>query len=184
MMMWLLVVTMLLMGCASPHRTGSQEEALRYYPLLLPSSYGSTVVIEQLLDGWAKGEHFQLHSQLEINAHQILVLGFTAFQTRAFALQYDGKSVIFENFTDRRMPFSPVVVISDIQKILWPTLPNRDGWNIVDDAITRVRLVFFEGQVVTRIQYEGTSALDGDVELEDLLYGYQLRIRTLNVWGG
>src|SRR5688572_14024307 len=102
-MIWLLLVTMLLMGCAGPHRAGSQQESLRYYPLLLPSSYGATLVTEQLLDGWAEGKHFQLHSQLEIDAHQILVLGFTAFQTRAFALRYDGKSVQFENFTDLKM---------------------------------------------------------------------------------
>jgi Protein of unknown function (DUF3261) len=184
MMIWLSVVAMLLMGCASLHRPASQQESLHYYPLLLPSSYGGTLAIEQFLDGWAKGEHFQLHSQLEIDAHQILVLGFTAFQTRAFALRYDGTSVQFENFTDRRMPFPPVMIISDIQKILWPTLPKQDGWSIVDDTTARIRFVFFEGQVVTRIQYEGTSPLDGDVELVDLLYGYQFRIRTLNVWGG
>ena len=183
-MIWLFVVTMLLMGCAGPHRTGAQQESLRYYPLLLPSSYGGTLVIEQFLDGSAKEEHFQLHSQLEIDAHQILVLGFTAFQTRAFALRYDGKSVNFENFTERRLPFPPVMIISDMQKILWPTLPNQDGWSIVDDASTRVRLVLFEGQVATRIQYQGTSPLNGDVELVDLLYGYQLRIRTLHVWSG
>jgi Protein of unknown function (DUF3261) len=184
MRLWLSVLTMLFMGCASPHRMASQQEAFHYYPLLLPSSYGGTVAIEQFLDGWAKGEHFQLHSQLEIDAHQILVLGFTAFQTRAFTLRYDGTAVTFENFTDRRMPFPPVMILSDIQKVLWPALPNQDGWSIVDDAIARVRLVFFEGQVVTRIQYEGASPLDGDVELVDLLYGYQFRIRTLNVWGG
>lgn len=184
MMMWLLVVAMLLMGCAGPHRTGAQQESLRYYPLLLPSSYGGTLIIEQFLDGWAKEERFQLHSQLEIDAHQILVVGFTAFQTRAFALRYDGKSVKFENFTDRRMPFPPEMIISDIQKILWPALPNQRGWSIVDDAVARVRLVFFEGQVVTRIQYQGTSPLNGDVELVDLLYGYQFRIRTLHVWSG
>jgi Protein of unknown function (DUF3261) len=183
-MIWLWLVTMLLMGCASPHRTGFQPMSLRYYPLLVPSTYGGTLVIEQLLDGWAQGEHFELHSQLEIDAHRILVLGFTAFQTRAFALQYDGQSVKFENFTGRKMPFPPAMIISDIQKIFWPTLPTQDGWRIVDDAIARERLVFFEGQVATRIQYHGASPLDGDVELVDLLYGYQLRVRTLNVWGG
>jgi hypothetical protein len=184
MMIWLLVVAMLLMGCAGPHRTGAQQESLRYYPLLLPSSYGGTLIIEQFLDGWAKEERFQLHSQLEIDANQILVVGFTAFQTRAFALRFDGKSVKFENFTDRRIPFPPEMIISDIQKILWPALPNQRGWSIVDDAVARVRLVFFEGQVVTRIQYQGTSPLNGEVELVDLLYGYQFRIRTLHVWSG
>jgi len=180
----LCMVAMLLMSCASPHRTGLSPESLRYYPLLPPSSYGGTLVVEQLLDGWAQGEHFQLHSQLEIDAHQILVFGFTAFQTRAFALQYDGHAVKFENFTDRQMPFPPVMIVSDIQKVLWPTLPQQDRWSVEDDVLAGVRLVSFEGQVVTRIQYHGRSPLDGEVELVDLLYGYQLRIRTLHVWSG
>jgi hypothetical protein len=178
------MVAMLLIGCASPHHPGSSQALMPYYPLLPPSSYGGTLVVEQLLDGWAKGERFQLHSQLEIDAHQILVFGFTAFQTRAFALQYDGHAVKFENFTDRQMPFPPVMMVSDIQKILWPTLPNQDRWSVEDDVLAGIRLVSFEGQVVTRIQYHGKSPLDGEVELVDLLYGYQLRIRTLHVWSG
>jgi hypothetical protein len=177
---WLLL---LLVGCGTYHRPGSQPDALRYYPLLLPSSYGRTVVIEQLLEGWAKGAHFQFHSQLEIDTQHILVVGLTPFQTKAFVLRYDGKTLAFENFTDREMPFPPVMILADIQKVLWPTLPNRDGWNIVDDTTSKVRRVFFAGQLVTRIQYRGTSPLDGDVELVDLQYGYQLHIRTLHVGG-
>jgi hypothetical protein len=91
--------------------------------------------------------------------------------------------VAFENFTDRKMPFPPEMILSDIQKVLWPTLPNRDGWNIVDDTVHKTRLVFFAGQLVTRIQYRGASPTDGDVELVDLQYGYRLHIRTFNVWG-
>jgi uncharacterized protein DUF3261 len=178
------MVALLLLGCASPHQTGSSPDTPPHYPLLPPSGYGGTLVMEQLLDGWAKGEHFQLHSQLEIDAQQILVVGFTAFQTKAFTLQYDGHAVTFENFTDRQMPFSPAMIISDIQKILWPTLPNQDRWSVEDDVLAGVRLVSFAGQVVTHIQYHGRSPLDGEVELVDLRYGYQLRIRTLHVWSG
>jgi hypothetical protein len=171
------------MGCSTRHHTGYQQEALRYYPLLLPSGYRHPVTIEQLVEGWARGEHFQFRSQLEIDTYHMLVIGFTTFQIKAFVIRYDGKTVEFENFTDRKMPFPPEMILSDIQKVLWPTLPNRDGWNIVDDAVNKVRLVFFAGRLVTRIQYRGTSPMDGEVELVDLQYGYQLHIRTLNVWG-
>jgi hypothetical protein len=182
-MTWFCVLLLLLMGCGAQHRTNYQPTALRYYPLLLPSSYHYPVTIEQLVEGWARGEHFQFRSQLEIDTHHMLVMGFTTFQIKAFVIRYDGKTVEFENFTDRQMPFPPEMILSDIQKVWWPTLPNRDGWRIVDDTAHKVRLVFFAGQLVTRIQYRGTSAMDGDVELVDVHYGYQLHIRTLHVWG-
>lgn len=182
-MIQLCLLLLLLVGCGAHHQTSYQPEALRYYPLLPPSSYRRTVAIEQLIEGWAKGEHFQFHSQLEIDAYHMLVLGFTTFQIKAFVIRYDGKTVDVENFTDRKMPFPPEMVLSDIQKILWPALPNRDGWHIVDDTTSKVRLVFFAGQLVTRIQYRGPSPIDGDVELVDLQYGYQLHIHTLNVGG-
>ena len=44
--------------------------------------------------------------------------------------------------------------------------------------------MFFEGQLVTRIQYQGTSPLDGDVELIDLQYGYQFRYSHLECLEG
>jgi hypothetical protein len=183
-MIWLCIVTMLFVGCATHHQMGPAAVPLRYYPLLPPSSYGGTLILEQLIEGWSKGEHFQLHSQLEIDADQILVLGFTAFHTKAFALRYDGKTVDFENFTDRRIPFPAAMILSDIQKVLWPHLPDREAWHIVDDRMAKIRLVFFEGQLVTRIQYQGASRIDGNAELNDLQHGYQLSIRTLSSWGG
>jgi hypothetical protein len=183
-MIWLCIVTMLLMGCNRHQPMAYRPEPIRHYPLRLPSSYGRPVILEQFLEGWVNGEHFQLHSQLEIDAQHMLVLGFTPFQTKAFVLRFDGKTVEFENFTDRRMPFPPELILSDIQKVLWHALPNREGWSIVDDPAAKVRLVFFEGQLVNLIQYQGASPIDGDVRLVDWQYGYELYIRTLHTWGG
>ena len=184
MMRWLFIVVIGLAGCAAQHQAGEVPGRLRYYPLLLPSSYGGMLILEQLIEGWAKGEHFQLHLQLEIDPEQIRVVGFTAFRTKAFALRYDGRTIDFENFTDRRMPFPPAMILSDIQKVLWPKLPDREAWHIVDDPAAKVRLVFFDGQLMTRIQYHGGFPTAGDTELSDLQYGYQLYMRSLNSWGG
>lgn len=176
------LVLLLLMGCSlHPHTPIQPPEALQYYPLLPPRSYGRTIGIEQLLEGEFQENHFQLHAFLEIAADHILVLGFTAFQTRAFIIRYDGSTLEFENFTDRKLPFPPAMILSDIQQVLWPTLPSRAGWRIVDDPVGRVRCVFFADQLVTRIQYNGTSPTHGEVALSNMKYGYQLRIRTVAV---
>ena len=181
-MKWLLVVIWLA-GCAAHHQEGYAPGGVRYYPLLPPSSYGGVLILEQLLEGWAKGEQFQLHLQLELDPDQLRVVGLTAFQTKAFALRYDGRTIDFENFTDRRMPFPPAMILSDIQKVLWPTLPDREGWHIVDDPVTKTRRVFFDGQLMTRIQYHAGFPTAGDAELSDLQYGYRLYVRILNRWG-
>ncbi len=178
----LLLILPLLIGCSMQHHTLShQPPVFHYYPLLSPVSYGQSLGLEQLLGGRFKENHFQLHTLLEIDADQIVVLGFTPLQTRAFVIRYDGRALEFENFTDRKMPFPPEMILSDIQQVFWPALPNRGGWRVVDDQVERIRLVFFEDQLVTRIQYNGTSPTNGEVALSNMKYGYQLRIRTVTV---
>jgi hypothetical protein len=183
-MRWCFIVMALLVGCTMHHQMRTAPAPLRHYPFVVPRSSGGRLHREQLIEGWSKGGHLQLYSHLEIDIDKILVVGFTAFQTKAFVLRYDGKTVAFENLTDRLMPFPPVMILSDIQKVLWPDLPDQQAWHIVDDPIAKLRLVFFEGQLMTRIQYQGPSRTAGDAELEDLQYGYQLYIHILNSWGG
>ncbi|MGE3538577.1 MAG: DUF3261 domain-containing protein [Candidatus Tectimicrobiota bacterium] len=165
------------MQCPPVPRT----DAVPHYPLLPPRSYGGTVVIEQLLEGWARGEHFQLYSQIDINPQHIVVLGLTAFHVKVFLLRYDGKTLEFENFTDRQLPFAPALILSDIQKIFWPTLPGQGDWRIIDDAGQRVRYVFYAERLMTRIQYQGALSGPGEIELVDLHFGYRLQIQTLTV---
>jgi hypothetical protein len=183
-MRWLFIVVIWVAGCAAHHQEGYAPGQERYYPLLPPSSYGGVLILEQLIEGSAKGEHFQLHVQLEIDPDQLRVVGFTAFRTKAFALRYDGRTLDFENFTDRRMPFPPAMILSDMQKVLWPNLPDREAWHIVDDPAAKVRLVFFDGRLMTRIQYHGGFPTGGGAELNDVQYGYRLDIHILSSWGG
>jgi hypothetical protein len=183
-MRWLFIVVIWVAGCAAHHQEGYAPGQERYYPLLPPSSYGGVLILEQLIEGSAKGEHFQLHVQLEIDPDQLRVVGFTAFRTKAFTLRYDGRTLDFENFTDRRMPFPPAMILSDMQKVLWPNLPDREAWHIVDDPAAKVRLVFFDGRLMTRIQYHGGFPTGGGAELNDVQYGYRLDIHILSSWGG
>ncbi len=181
-MIRLLLILLLLAGCRLPQPTPShQSSAFHYYPVLPPVSYGRSVGIEQHLEGQFHTQPFQLHIRLEIDPAQILVVGFTSFQTRAFVMRYDGRNLEFETFTDRSLPFPPEMILSDIQQVLWPALPNRRGWRVVDDTTANIRRVFFADQLVTRIQYNGTSPTTGTVALSNLKYGYQLHIRTVNV---
>ena len=150
-----------------------------YYPLQPPASYGGTFAGQSLLTGEFEGRRLQLHTHVEIDADQIVVLGLTPWQTRAFVLRYHGEHLDFKNFTPRKMPFPPALILSDLQQVLWPTLPNPPQWRVEDEVEPRERRVYFRNQLITRIQYAGGPAAPADVTLWNLRYGYQLTIRTL-----
>ncbi len=170
----------LLAGCAlRPQPAQPPTPSLRYYPLLAPSSYEHTVVLDQMLEGEAKGRRFKLRIHIEIDAEQILVVGLTPWQTRAFVLRYDGVKLDFENATRHSMPFPPELMLSDIQQVLWPDLPNNGSWRVTNERRSRERRVYFQDQLVTRIRYHADAATTGDVELSNASFGYRLYIQTL-----
>jgi hypothetical protein len=139
-------------------------------------TFGRSYVAQHLLEGRARGQDFVLQVHVEIDSDGILLLGFTPWQTRAFLLRYDGNALNFENFTDREMPFPPEFILSDLQQVLWPSLPDHNGWHVVDDRHTHERRVSFQRRLITRIKYHGDSPTPSDVELVNIPWDYQLRI--------
>ncbi len=177
-----LLAVYLLAGCVLPPQPPQPPKppSLRHYPLLTPSSYGRTVRLDQLLEGEAKGQRFKLRIHIEIDAEQILVVGLTPWQSRAFVLRYDGEILDFDMpATQRGMPFPPELILSDIQQVLWPDLPDRGSWRVIDDRHARERRVYFQDQLITHIRYHADTATAGDVELSNAPFGYRLHIQTL-----
>ncbi len=176
----LMLALFLLSSCAwLQEPTEPPPSPLTYYPLQTPGSYGGTFTAQSLLEGEYEGRRIQLRTHVEISADQIVVLGLTPWQTRAFVLRYDGQKLDFENFTHREMPFPPALILSDLQQVLWPALPSTAQWRVEDDVHPRERRVYFRNQLMTRIQYAGPSAAPSDVTLWNFPYGYQLNIHTL-----
>jgi hypothetical protein len=151
-----------------------------YYPLQTPGSYGGTFTAQNLLEGQYERRRIQLQTHVEIDADQIVVVGLTPWQTRAFVLRYDGQTLDFENFTHHEMPFPPALILSDLQQVLWPALPSTSPWRVEDDGHPGERRIYFRNQLITRIQYAGQSAAPSNVMLWNFPYGYQLNIRTLH----
>jgi len=161
---------------ATPSSLSPLVPSSSYYPLLSPKTFGRSYVAQHLLEGHARGEKFALQVHVEITPDTILLLGFTPWQTRAFLLRYDGNTLDFNNFTDREMPFPPELILSDLQQVLWPSLPNQNGWQVTDDPRTHERRVSFQQRLITSIRYRGDSLTNGDIELANVPWDYQLRI--------
>jgi hypothetical protein len=170
-------------GCSvisAPHPAPSSASLLPtnspYYPFLSPKTFGRSYVALHVLEGHARGEKFALQVQVEITPDTILLLGFTPWQTRAFLLRYEGNALHFENFTDRELPFAPEFILSDLQQVLWPHLPDHNEWQVTHDSLTQERRVFFQQRLITSIRYHGDSLTNGDIELTNIPWDYQLRI--------
>ena len=161
---------------ASSSSSSPSALSVPQYPLLSPATYGRSYTAQHLLEGHAHGEDFTLQIHVEIDPDHILLLGFTPWQTRAFVLRYDGTTVDFENFTNRDMPFPPARILSDLQQVLWPNLPNLNEWQVVDDPQTHERRVAFQDRLITRVRYQEVPPVQGVVELDNVALGYQLRI--------
>jgi hypothetical protein len=176
----LLFSLFLLPGCAWLQRSAELPASTPMsYPLQTPGSYGGAFSGQHLLEGEYEGRRMQLQTYVEIDADQIVIIGLTPWQTRAFTIQYDGQQLDFENLTHRDMPFPPALILSDVQQVLWPRLPNTAQWRVEDDVHPRQRRVYFQNQLVTCIQYDGPSALPHHVTLQNFRYGYQLKIRIV-----
>ena len=166
-----LLVLMFLPSCAWLQRP-AQPPA---YPLQTPGSYGGTYSGQHLLEGEFDGRRLQLQTYVEIDAQQMVIVGLTPWGTRAFSIRYDGQRLDFENLIHRDTPLPPSLILSDVQQVLWPRLPNTARWRVEDDAHPRERRVYFRRQLVTRITYAGPF----DITLRNMLYGYTLHIRVL-----
>jgi len=175
-----LLTLFLLSSCSWLERSAEPPAStLTSYPLQTPGSYGGTFTGQQLLEGEYEGRRMQLQTYVEIDADQIVIVGLTPWQTRAFTIHYDGQQLDFENLTQRDMPFPPALILSDVQQVLWPVLPNTAQWRVEDDVQPRQRRVYFQDQLVTRIQYDGPPTSPHNVTLQNFRYGYQLQIRIL-----
>lgn len=175
----LLLALCLLPSCAWLYRS-VEPPALTptYYPVQTPGSYGGTFTGQHLLEGEYKGRRMQLQTYVEIDTDQMVIVGLTPWQTRAFVIHYDGQRLDFENFTHREMPFPPALILSNVQQVLWPVLPNTAQWHVADHDHPRERRIYFRNQLVTRIQYGGPSVSPSNITLWNFRYGYQLNIRT------
>jgi hypothetical protein len=178
----LILVLCLLQSCAWWQPTAAPPTpALTYYPLQTPGSYGGIFAAQHLLEGEYEGRRMQFQTYVEIDVDRMVILGLTPWQTRAFTIRYDGQRLDFENVTHQEMPFPPSLILSDVQQVLWPALPNTAQWRVEDDVQPRERRVYFRHQLVTRIQYAGKWPSAGRVRLWNLRYGYQLNIRALEL---
>lgn len=153
-------------------------------PKLSPASFAGTASLAQRL----RFEHAAgvpgdtprtLDVMLEIDPHEVRLAGIAMGQ-RVLSLRWDGTSLDVQRHPLLPAQVDPARVLRDVQYAYWPSaaisagLPA--GWILEDDAAQR-RLLH-DGRAVLRIDYAGSPRWVGDVQLDNLLEGYRLKIQS------
>ena len=139
-----------LTACASLLPAPPSPTQILHYPLLEPRTFGTSSRLQQLFVGEVQGQTVRLRIYIEISPAQLVVVGFTPWETQAFTMTYDGRNLDFKNSSGWTPPFPPAAIVADIQQVLWPSLPEQGKWHCVDGPDKRQRNVFFGDRLICR----------------------------------
>jgi len=175
----LLCTMVLLAGCSTDHRRTLPFAGYVHYPLLPPASFGRTAEFEHVLHAEYKDRTFQLHALLRMDARELLVVGLTPLGTRSFTIRYEGSLVELDNPNGPKLPFPPEMILSDIQEMFWPALPDTGQWQVRALQPSGEREFFLAGQLVSDVRF--TRGKDGRrmIELVNSKYGYHLVLQLI-----
>lgn len=193
-----------LLGCrktaeTSPKNATSKVAPPEYSgPLVDPATISSNFVWQQRVTarhGKTKGS---FDAVLQKEGPELLVLGLTPFQTRAFALTQRGTTYKYEQFVPFPLPFSPQSVLIDIHRAFFfalnGTLPTSGTRStpykqetVIDsfaDGLLQSRrydnLMNTKKALVITYASPGYAAYQAPplTVLTNIAYGYELRVET------
>lgn len=156
-----------------------------------PSQLGQSLTASQLISARWQDEHGNVQSQqlpvqLQVNAQQVLLAGFSSWGTRILSLDYDGDQIQTQVLSglENSLP-KPEQVLFNLMITLWPRNAweaplNQVRWKMIDEA--NQRLVINEhGETILAITYAGDTPLSGDIQFKNLPLNYDITIQTLTL---
>ncbi len=192
------------LGCASNEKTTSQKAPhtkLPNYrgPRVAPNEISSDFMWQQRITARHAQSTTSFDAIVQKRKNQLLIVGLTPFNSRAFLIEQNGLQFKFEKFVPFDLPFAPEAILIDIHRCFFHLLVNnlpesgkRAGqWgeeNIVD---------FFKGGALIKRTYLNVSGTGSALVvtypggytpftpppitiLHNRAYGYQLKIETIS----
>lgn len=176
--MWrrlLVFIGLLLLGGCSAWR--SLPEAVPELPLLLPASYGESVLLKQTLSMTWQQRQQQLLVVAELRPQRLRVMLLSALGQRLATLSYDGIRLESQlGVADLELPLRQI--LAQMQLSLWPEAVIRqhfsttDGWSL--SVAAGGRTAAYNGQPLYRVQYQHNR-----IQLDHLRLEYSVIIETL-----
>jgi len=183
--LFLLMCLLALSACASvsdsKHPTAWLKPGIR---VSLPTArLGPVIQVHQVLTSHYGGRDHALIVALDAGAGHLSLVGLSMAGVRLFTLQYDEQGLqARQHIVAPGLP-PAAQVLSDIMLSYWPAkawqtvLPP--GWQLVDDGLQR-QLLDPQGEVITRIEYEGAPEGRRPVQVQQQAFGYSIQIQNLD----
>ena len=187
-----------LLVIASCSSTQAQRGPPVEYPgeLRPPSDFGADFMMRQKIEAkFNQGQELAFEAVLQKQGDKLTLLGLTPFGSRAFLLEQVGKTVSFQNYVNRELPFPPRYILLDIQRTIYLEAVRDEGTHQVETAEEvmtetwqggrlmerRVRRKSGEPQGELIIQYRG-GMIPGEppewIHFVSGWFGYELKIQT------
>jgi hypothetical protein len=137
-------------GCGgAPARPTDAE-----YPgtLRSPSELPTDFLARQQVEVVRGDTHIVFDAVLQKRGNELVMLVLTPFGTRALVITQRGTTVTVERDAPMDLPFSPRVVLLDVQRVLFPlaAAPSTDGDRTIESDGERTRESWRGGRLVSR----------------------------------
>jgi hypothetical protein len=187
-------------GCAHRRDAGRAPatiDAPQAKDLPPPDAIPGTFTVRQKLTARSGHGGGSFEAVLKKEPGLLTLVGLTPFGSRAFLLRQTAAEVQFTSYLPRELPFSPAFMLLDIHRVMdaWLGAPLGSGERAGEVSGERIRERWREGRLIERtftrvasdppgeikIAYsgEGPGGLAALVTLENLRFGYSLKVETL-----
>ncbi|HTF91210.1 MAG TPA: DUF3261 domain-containing protein [Planctomycetota bacterium] len=130
------------------------------FDLLPPSGLGLSVSLEQIVHARFGEREFSFHCLLEVDPQEVVLVGMTPMNTRAFTLTLRGKELSVDLAPGTQLPLEPARILADLQLALWPE-PHVAGLEFSEELLAGdfTREFTRLGKPVIRVTYDKEAAL-------------------------
>ncbi|MEO6709339.1 MAG: DUF3261 domain-containing protein [Planctomycetota bacterium] len=193
-----MLLLLVLAGCQAPKLDVTRIPIAKgaTFDLLPPSGLGLSVSLEQIVHARFGDRKFSFHCLLEVDPQEVVLVGMTPMNTRAFTVTLRGKELSVELAPGTQLPVEPARILADLQLALWPE-PHVAGlqWSEGIRAGEFKREFQRLGTPVIQVIYDDEAALAVTEDFYDVvpnkLWGknlvfkhferdYELVVRTLH----
>jgi hypothetical protein len=195
----LVLLLFFLLAACGPRRSTLQPSPASQETLRPPSAIGFDFMWRQrVIAEWPTGKQ-EFEAVLQKQKGELTMLGLSPMGLPGFVLTlHEDTSISIENRMGRELPFEPVYVLADVQRVFFPWLPAegapQDGEREGSVGNQQVREHFRAGQLIARefrradkpdqsVRVEYTPTAPGAdaaprVRLDNGFYRYALVIET------
>lgn len=178
----LLMTVALLAACGTTPAVRGTAAAAQAWPLLAPSTLGSTLSASQRLRAAYADQELSLDCAIDVTAGRITVIGLAPAGPRVFTVNYDGQRVESETSAGVPAALKPERLLNDLQLALWPKAAlerafDHSRWRLAEPD-PRTRRLLRDGTLVAEVHYADADPWSGRLWLVNFDGGYSLAVES------